>query len=221
MATPEEKAAEEKAALEKKALEEKELKEKEEKAKAEIDPTIQSIIDGGADSIAKLLEAKRAANEEAKERRLELEKINLEKEEAEKKKLEEEGKYKELAEKSEAKATALEKKTQELFITQALQIEGMKQGIVDIDGVGLADRSKCSINEAYDVAGADESIKDLMERKPYLFDEDKKKEVFPFPKPGEQKPNLRDKVNVQFDDKKSPHSKVGSFFEKSEKERKK
>ena len=220
MATPEEiKAAEEKAATEKKALEEKERLEKEEKDKDKIDPTIQSIIDGGPDAVAKLLEAKRTANEEAKERRLELEKINKEKDEAEKKKLEEEGKYKELAEKSEAKATALEKKTQELFITQALQIESMKQGIVDIDGVGLADRSKCSIDEAYDVTGAEEAIKDLMTRKPYLFDPDKKKDVFPRPGGGDLKPGLREKVNIPADDKRSPHAKAASYFDKSAKEK--
>lgn len=218
MATPEEiKAAEEKVAAEKKALEEKERIEKEKEE--EIDPTIKAIQDGGADAIVKLLEAKRAANEEAKERRLELEKINKEKDEAEKEKLKEEGKYKELAEKSEAKATALEKKTQELFITQALQIEGMKQGIVDIDGVGLADRSKCSINEAYDVTGAEDSIKDLMERKPYLFDEEKKKDVFPIPGSSQQRPGLREKVNVPADDKRSPHMKVASFFDKNAKEK--
>lgn len=209
----------------KKALEEKERLEKEqkEKEKPEIDPTIQSIIDGGADAIAKLLEAKRTANAEAKDQRLALEKINTEKDEAEKKKLEEEGKFKELAEKSEAKAEALEKKTKELFITQALQIEAMKQGIVDIDGVGLADRSKCSIAENYnspdDVTGADEAIKDLMTRKAYLFDEDKKKDFFPRPGGGDLKPGLREKVNATGDDTRSPHAKAASFFDKSAKEK--
>lgn len=211
------KAAEEKAAEDQKALEEKERLEKEQKEK--VDPTIQSILDGGADSIAKLLEAKRAANEEAKERRLELEKINVEKDEAEKKKLEEEGKFKELAEKAEAKATALEEKTKELFIDQALQVEAMKQGIVDVDGVRLADRSKVSIDEAHNVTGADEAIKDLMTRKPYLFDEDKKKDMFPVPGGGQLKPGLREKVNILADDKRSPHTKVASFFDKSAKEK--
>lgn len=218
MATPEEiKAAEEKAATDKKALEEKERLEKEEKEK--IDPTIKSIIDGGPDAIAKLLEAKRTANAEAKDQRLALEKINAEKDADEKKKLEEQGKFKELAEKSDAKATALEKKTQELFISQALQLEGMKSGIVDIDGVKLADRSKCSIDEAYEVTGADEAIKDLMTRKPYLFDEEKKKDFFPRPGAGELKPGLREKVNVTGDDKRSAHAKVTSAFEKSAKEK--
>jgi len=223
MATEEEikKAAEEKAAAEKKALEEKEQLEKELKEKEEIDPTIKVILDGGADSIAKLLEAKRAANAEAKEQRLELEKINKEKDEAEKKKLEEEGKFKELAEKSEAKATALEAKTKELFIDQALQIEAMKEGIVDIDGIKLADRSKCSIDEAHNVTGADEAIKDLVKDKPYLFDPDKKKDFFPRPGGGDFKPGLRDRVNVPpADDKRSPHTKATSYFDKSAKEKK-
>ena len=57
MATPEEiKAAEEKAATEKAALEEKERLETEKKKEEEIDPTIKSIIDGGPDAVAKLLE---------------------------------------------------------------------------------------------------------------------------------------------------------------------
>lgn len=222
MATPEEiKAAEIKAAEEKKALEEKERLEAEKKKEEEIDPTIKAIQDGGPDAIAKLLEAKRAANAEAKEQRLALEKINIEKAEAEKKKLEEEGKFKELAEKSETEKKALEEKTKELFIDQALQVEAIKQGIVDIDGIRLADRSKVSIDEAHNVTGADEAIKDLMTRKPYLFDEEQKKDVFPVPGGGQQKPGLRQKVNVPTDDKRSPHAKATSFFEKSAKQKEK
>jgi hypothetical protein len=224
MATPEEiKAAEEKAATDKKALEEKERLEKEQEDKDKIDPTIKSIIDGGPDAIAKLLEAKRLANAEAKEQRLALEKINTEKSEAEKKKLEEEGKFKELAEKSALEAEALKKKTNELFIDQALQVEAMKQGIVDIDGIKLADRSKITIDEAHDVTGAEEAIKDLMTRKPYFFDPDKKPVDY-VPQPGgtgEFKPGLREKVNVPADDKRSPHSKAASYFEKSAKEKEK
>jgi len=224
MATPEEiKAAEEKAATDKKALEEKERLEREQEEKDKIDPTIKSIIDGGADAIAKLLEAKRTANAEAKEQRLALEKINAEKSEAEKKKLEEEGKFKELAEKSEAEATALKKKTQELFIDQALQVEAMKQGIIDIDGIKLADRSKVSIDETHNVTGAEEAIKDLMTRKPYLFDPDKKPDFIPLPggEGSEFKPGLRQKVDNKADDERSPHAKASSFFEKSAKEKEK
>ena len=220
MATPEEiKAAEEKAATEKKALEEKERLEAEKKKEEEIDPTIKSILDGGADAVAKLLEAKRTANAEAKEQRLALEKINAEKSKAEKKKLEDEGKFKELAEKAEAEATALKEKTNELFIDQALQVEAIKEGIIDIDGTRLADRSKITIDESHDVTGAEEAIKDLMTRKPYLFDPDKKKDVFPRPGGGDFKPGLREKVNVTGDDKRSPHEKVATFFDKSAKEK--
>ncbi len=222
MATPEEiKAAEEKVATEKKALEEKERLKKEEEEKTKIDPTIQSIIDGGPDAVAKLLEAKRTANAEAKEQRLALEKINAEKSEAEKKKLEEEGKFKELAEKSALEAEVLKKKTNELFIDQALQVEAMKQGIVDIDGIKLADRSKITIDEAHEVTGAEEAIKDLMARKPYLFDPDKKPDYVPIPGGGgsEFRPGLREKVNVPADDKRSPHQKAASYFDKSAKEK--
>ena len=226
MATPEEiKVAEEKAATDKAALEEKERLETERKKKEEeeIDPTIQSILDGGSDAVAKLLEAKRAANAESKDYRLALEKINTEKDADEKKKLEEQGKFKELAEKSEAKATALETKTKELFVTQALQVAAMKQGIVDIDGIKLADRSKCSIDEAYDVTGAEEAIKDLMTRKSYLFDPDKKPDFVPIPggEGSEFKPGLRERVNNPADDKRSPHSKVADYFDKSAKEKEK
>jgi hypothetical protein len=220
MATPEEiKAAEVKAAIDKKALEEKERLEKEQEEKDKIDPTIKSIIDGGPDAVAKLLESKRTANAEAKDYRLALEKINTEKSEAEKKKLEDEGKFKELAEKSALEAEALKKKTNELFIDQALQVEAIKEGIIDIDGIRLADRSKITIDESHDVTGAEEAIKDLMTRKPYLFDPDKKKDVLPRPGGGDFKPGLREKVNATGDDKRSPHTKVASFFEKSEKEK--
>ena len=222
MATPEEiKAAEEKAATEKKALEEKERLEKEQEEKDKIDPTIKSIIDGGPDAVAKLLESKRTANAEAKDYRLALEKINAEKSEAEKKKLEDEGKFKELAEKSEIEKKTLEAKTKELFIDQALQVAAMKEGIIDIDGIKLADRSKITIDESHDVTGAEEAIKDLMTRKPYLFDPDKKKDFIPLPGGGgsEFKPGLREKVNATGDDKRSPHTKVAAFFDKSAKEK--
>ncbi|MCK5127910.1 MAG: hypothetical protein KAR42_16755 [candidate division Zixibacteria bacterium] len=226
MATPEEiKAAEEKAATEKKALEEKERleKEQEEKEKGTIDPTIKSILDGGPDAVQKLLDAKRTANAESKDYRLALEKINLEKAEADKKKLQDEGKFKELAEKSEAEAADLKKKTQELFIDQALQVAAMKQGIIDVDGIKLADRSKCSIDEAHNVTGADEAIKDLIERKPYLFDPDKKPVFVPVPggEGSEFKPGLRARVNNPAEDKRSPHEKASSHFEKSAKEKEK
>lgn len=220
MPTPEEiKAAEEKAATEKTTLEEKERLEAEKKKEEEIDPTIKSIMDGGADAIAKLLEAKRTANAEAKDHRLALEKINIEKSDAEKKQLEADGKYKELAEKAEAEATALKKKTDELFIDQALQVAAMKEGIVDIDGTKLADRSKITIDEAHNVTGAEEAIKALKTDKPYLFDPDKKADYVPRPGGGDFKPGLREKIDTKANDERSPHSKVSAFFDKSAKEK--
>ncbi len=117
----------------------------------------------------------------------------------------------------------LKKKTQELFIDQALQVAAMKKGIIDIDGIKLADRSKVSIDEAHNVTGADEAIKDLMERKPYLFDPDKKPDYIPLPGGGgsDFKPGLRERVNNPAEDKRSPHEKAASHFTKSAKEKEK
>jgi hypothetical protein len=99
----------------------------------------------------------------------------------------------------------------------------MKQGIIDIDGIKLADRSKVSIDEAHNVTGAEEAIKDLMTRKPYLFDPDKKPDYIPLPggEGSEFKPGLRDRVDNKADDKRSPHEKATSYFDKNAKEKEK
>lgn len=217
--TPEE-LEQEKQALAKKAVDDEAAKKKAADDAAKVDPTIQAILDGGADAVQALIEKKRAANEEAKTYRLKLEAQEKEKSEAEKKRLTDEGKYKELAEKAEAEKKTLEEKTKTLFIDRALEKAAVAEGAIDPGAVAkLADRSKITIDEAYTVTGADEAIKALVTSSSYLFDEENKKS--PHPGDGSPKPDLRSKVDVTADDKRSPHQKVSSFFEKSMKDKKK
>lgn len=57
--------------------------------------------------------------------------------------------------------------------TRLLQAElkshAIQSGIVDLDGLRLADLSGLTLSEAGDVQGADEVIASLRQRKPYLF----------------------------------------------------
>lgn len=223
--TPEE-LEQEKQAIAKKAADEKAIadaaaKKKAEEDAAKVDPTIKAIQEGGADAIQALIDKKRAANEEAKKYRLQIETQEKEKSETEKKRLADEGKFKELAEKSENEKKALEEKTKALFIDRALEREALSEGAIDpASAAKLANRSEIKIDEAYEVTGAKEAIAALVTSSSYLFDEEKK----PDPQAtgeGSPKPNLRDKVDATGDDKRSPVEKATSFFEKSQKDKKK
>lgn len=50
-----------------------------------------------------------------------------------------------------------------------LKAIAIKAGIVDLDGLKLADLSKVKLNDAGEVEGADALIDDLKKSKPYLF----------------------------------------------------
>jgi len=79
--------------------------------------------------------------------------------------------------------TAAEKATQEAegkikeahtaaeqrVIRAELKAEALKAGMVDLDGLKLADLSKVKINEAGEVEGAAELMEELKKGKPYLF----------------------------------------------------
>jgi hypothetical protein len=55
------------------------------------------------------------------------------------------------------------------IILSKLQTEALKAGIVDVDGIKLADLSSLSIDENNVLQGASEVISSLKESKPYLF----------------------------------------------------
>lgn len=54
-----------------------------------------------------------------------------------------------------------------------LKTHAIRSGIVDLDGLRLADVGALSINEAGEVQGAEEVIATLRDRKPYLFASDR------------------------------------------------
>lgn len=55
------------------------------------------------------------------------------------------------------------------IIMAELRAEGLKAGLIDMDGLKLADISKVKLSETGEVVGADEVFKALKEGKPYLF----------------------------------------------------
>lgn len=54
-----------------------------------------------------------------------------------------------------------------------LKTHAIQSGIVDLDGLRLADLNTLSLNDAGEVQGAEEVIAALRQRKPYLFSTDK------------------------------------------------
>ncbi len=93
--------------------------------------------------------------------------------EAEQKAIESEAAAKKFAEEAAAKAeetaAARETSANDRIIRAELKAEAIKAGMVDLDGLKLADLSKVKLNDAGEVEGADELMKALKEAKPYLF----------------------------------------------------
>jgi len=104
-------------------------------------------------------------NQRAK-RAEELEKAQAKAEEA---KLKEQQKWQELAEKKEQEAKTWQEKYTGRAIDQAIQLEAMKAGAVDVEAVlKLVDRSKLSIDDNGNVTGVSELVTNLLKEKTYL-----------------------------------------------------
>lgn len=84
-----------------------------------------------------------------------------------------EANFKKLSEEAEAKVSAAQLEAQTLandrIIRAELKAEAIKAGMVDLDGLKLADLSAIKLNEAGDVVGADALMTELKRAKPYLF----------------------------------------------------
>lgn len=80
---------------------------------------------------------------------------------------------KEAADKAIAEATekvsAAEKAANDRIIRAELKAEAIKAGMIDLDGLKLADLSKVTLDDKGDVVGAEDMLKALKEAKPYLF----------------------------------------------------
>lgn len=89
--------------------------------------------------------------------------------EAEKKAAEAAESAKKAAEEAEGRAKKAEEAAQARIIRAEMKAHAIKAGIVDLDGLALADLSQVKINEQGEVTGADEAIAALKKAKPYLF----------------------------------------------------
>ena len=72
-------------------------------------------------------------------------------------------------EEADQKVTAAQASANERIIRAELKAEAIKAGMVDLDGLKLADLSKVKLNDAGEVEGADALMTELKKAKPYLF----------------------------------------------------
>lgn len=75
-------------------------------------------------------------------------------------------------------------------IRAELKAAALKAGMVDLDGLKLADLSKVKLNAEGEVEGADELMEAMKKTKPYLFADPSSSHTGRPPPKGEQKPKL-------------------------------
>jgi hypothetical protein len=75
-------------------------------------------------------------------------------------------------------------------IRAELKAAAIKAGMVDLDGLKLADLSKVKLNDQGEVEGADELMDAMKKAKPYLFGAPSTGNTQKPPKPGDQAPKL-------------------------------
>jgi len=163
-----------------------------------IDPKIAEIMKD-PDAVLSLLEAKRAANAEAKKYREKLEALEAERKKMEEESLKEQGKFKELAETLKKEKEEMERKFRETLIWKALENEAIRQGIIDPEAVRLANTSLIKVNEHYQIEGVKEAIEALKKEKAYLFEKRDDKQSPPPPpgeKPGFRKTQIKEGENL-------------------------
>jgi hypothetical protein len=69
----------------------------------------------------------------------------------------------------EQKLTTLEASTRERLIQAELKTEAIRAGMIDLDGLKLADPSALTLDESGMVSGAASLLRDLRRAKPWLF----------------------------------------------------
>lgn len=82
-----------------------------------------------------------------------------------------EAKAKKASEEADAKVKESHTASEQRIIRAELKAEALKAGMVDLDGLKLADLSSLKIDEKGEVTGAAELMASLKESKPYLFKE--------------------------------------------------
>jgi hypothetical protein len=91
---------------------------------------------------------------------------------------------------SEGKIKEVQTAADHRVIRAELKAVAIKAGMVDLDGLKLADLSKVKLDDNGEVVGAEEMMAALKKAKPYLFGEPSTSNGDKPPKPGEQKPKL-------------------------------
>ena len=76
---------------------------------------------------------------------------------------------KKAAEDADAKVKETASAADQRIIRAELKAEALKAGMVDLDGLKLADLSKVKLNDKGEVEGAEEMMQALKKSKPYLF----------------------------------------------------
>lgn len=98
---------------------------------------------------------------------------------------------------AEAKTAEAYSRANERVIRAELKASAIKAGMIDLDGLKLADLSNVKLSDDGEVVGADEMLTALKESKPYLFKAATSTTTTPTPKPSEQQP----KKATEMDDK--------------------
>jgi hypothetical protein len=95
-------------------------------------------------------------------------------------------------EEARAQGSEVEKALKERLVLSELRSVALKAGMVDLDGLKLADLSSVALDERHELSGADELVARLKEAKPYLFTRPSpgSSNPEPPPKPGDKTPKM-------------------------------
>lgn len=93
------------------------------------------------------------------------------------------------AKESDEKVSAAQKAANDRIIRAELKAAAVKAGMVDLDGLKLADLSKVKLNDAGEIEGADALMEEMKKTKSYLFSSTTStSNTDPKPKPSDNKP---------------------------------
>jgi len=88
---------------------------------------------------------------------------------------------------SQGKIKEVQTAADQRVIRAELKAAALKAGMVDLDGLKLADLTKVKLNDAGEVEGADELMEAMKKAKPYLFGEPSSSSSHKAPKKDDQK----------------------------------
>lgn len=106
----------------------------------------------------------------------------------------------------ETKTAELEAKAKETTKIGKLEVQALKEGMIDLDGLKLADTSKVTLDEKGELVGTEDFFKTLKESKGYLFGKVNTTNIDRVPKPGS--PDPVDAKNMKQEDYEAAKSKL-------------